>query len=102
MRFTNRKRLYGSYSASIPEQRLPGGKFFLDGKEIMQVCLVDSIAGMIRTLDVLGEGRPHATRKPDGSAWIPADFPGREVDCPHGGALSEVLHGEVEIWGPEF
>lgn len=101
-RFTNRERLHGSYSASIPEQKLPGGRFFLDGKEITQVCYIDNEAGTVRTLDVLGDGKPHATRKADGTAWTSADFPGREVQCPADGALSEILYGEVEIWGPEF
>lgn len=34
--------------------------------------------------------------------WKPEDFPGREVECPPEGVLSETLRGEVEIWGPEI
>jgi len=32
--------------------------------------------------------------------YHPSDFPGREVECPLDGVLSETLRGEVRIYGP--
>ncbi len=81
----------------------------LDGNIVKWVWYADTKAGILKTYDVLRDGQPHpvnngyiTTERPLGQlVYKPEDFPGREVDCPPDGVLSETLRGKVEIWGPE-
>lgn len=77
------------------------GVCLLDGKEIKQVWYADTEAGIVKTYDVLGDGVPHAVRRGYVAAHEVSDFPGREIDAPLDGVLSETLHGKVEIFGPQ-
>jgi hypothetical protein len=70
-----------------------GGSCFVDGREIKQVWYADTEAGIVKTYDVLGDGKAHPGRE-----FAPADFPGREVDAPLDGVLSETLRGKVELF----
>lgn len=86
-----------------------GNKVTLDGRTIEQVWYADTESGILKTYDVFRDGKPRTTShgfryphtKPLGDVYSPDDFPGREVDCPPDGVLSETLRGKVEIWGPE-
>jgi len=78
-----------------------GGKCLVDGEEIKNVWFADTEMGIVRTYDVLHDGSlATATAKGPGCLWHPSDFPGREVECPWDGALSETLRGRVQIFGP--
>ncbi len=82
-----------------------GGKCFVDGRQIAQVWFADTETGVVKTYDVFGDGKARATcggysaiDKPFGDVlYTPADFPGREVECPLDGAVSEMLRGKVEL-----
>jgi hypothetical protein len=100
----NRKRLYGRVNyqkrCSEPPELYEEsylGVVFVDGKRIDQVWFVDTAAGIVKTYDVMGDKRSRV-----GNCFTPSDFPGREVECPPGGIVSEVLRGDVELYGPEL
>lgn len=76
-------------------------RVFVNGEEIRQVWYVDTDAGIVKSYDVLGDGEPHCVS--DGFKghstilYAPEDFPGREVECPEFGVLSETLRGTVNL-----
>lgn len=70
-----------------------GGSCFVDGREIKQAWFVDTEAGIVKTYDVLGDGKLHSGRE-----FTSADFPGREVESPWDGVVSETLHGKVDLF----
>lgn len=71
-----------------------GGTCLLDGREIKQVWFADTEAGIVRTYDVLGDGKVHR----GGREFLTRDFPGRDVGSPVDGVLSETLRGKVELF----
>ena len=76
-----------------------GGTCLLNGREVTLVWFADTEAGIVKTFEVLGDGKVHATRRGIGIACYRAiDFPGREVECELDEALSETLHGKVELF----
>ena len=78
------------------------GKVFVDGTEINRVFYVDTERGIVKTYDVLhNDAAATPTRKPDGTFWTAADFPGREVEAPEDGVLEETIRGTVRVEKPE-
>lgn len=73
----------------------------VDGVEVKQCWYADAAAGIAKTYDVLRDGTPHTVRRDFPEFWSKEDFPGRDVDCPLDGVLSETLRGKVEIWGQD-
>jgi hypothetical protein len=93
-----------SFPAGLVE-RCMGGKVFVDGVEIKLAWYVNTETGIVKTYDVFHDGNPRPVIKSPG--WLGAairdyytekHFPGREVDCPVDGALSETLRGKVELF----
>lgn len=70
------------------------GRFrvFVEGREILKVWFFDTEEGVVKTYDVMRDGLIRATDKERS-----ADFPGREVQCPAGGVLSETFRGAVTL-----
>ncbi len=67
----------------------------LNGKVIRLVRMIDTKAGMLDTLDVIGDQKPRA-----GLYYKPEDFPGRDVNCRPDDVLSEYLYGKVQVINP--
>ena len=82
-----------------------GGTCFVDYREIKNVWFADTEMGIVRTYDVLHDGSvaTATASRPceidNRCEYLPSDFPGREVECPRYGALSETLRGRVQIFG---
>lgn len=79
-----------------------GNKVFVDGIEIKLVFYVDTEAGIVKTYDVFRNGLIRSTAGRELlsellKVYTPSDFPGREVECPKNGVMSETLRGKVEI-----
>ena len=101
-----RKEYFGRFNFRLPElERFQppevgescGGMVTVGGKEVKQAWYGDTSEGIVRSYAVLPDGKARATRD-----LTPDDFPGREVECPINGVLSEVLRGNVRIFGLEM
>jgi hypothetical protein len=68
-------------------------KIVVDGRHIHLVWYVDTLAGIVGTYDVMGDGKHVAV-------WghKPEDFPGRMVSCELNDVLYETLHGKVQVF----
>lgn len=95
---------YGPF-ATKPERKaaelLEKGRCLVDGKEIQGVWYVDVVHGFVCTFDVLHDGNVATCTAKDRDGkdfWLTSDFPGREVDAPRDGVLSETLRGKVELF----
>ena len=73
----------------------------VNDKPIDHAWYGDTTEGVVKTFNVVGKISATAWKGPNGECWTPEDFPGREVDCPPDGILSETLRGKVRIFGPE-
>lgn len=84
----------------------------VDGKEIQEVWFIDTEAGIVKSYAVvpplidwskpvkMGEYKGStacATRRAGMAPYTPESFPGREVECPLDGPLSEVHRGHVQV-----
>lgn len=92
------------YSKMGPNERLfMGGTVKVNGREIKQVFFVDTAAGIVKSYDVLGDGKVHAGREFVQQFANAAQQIGREIHVPphpdH--AVWEVLRGNVELLGPD-
>ena len=72
---------------------------FVDGKEIALVWYADTEAGIVKTYDVLRDGKVYMTS--DIKALAALDirvkrFHGK-IELPEGGIMSETLRGKVEL-----
>jgi len=81
------------------------GRVLVDGVEIKSAWYVDTEAGVVKTYDIFRDGKfATATDRAPINApfecWVPENFPGREVECPPHGVLSETLRGKVELVFP--
>lgn len=73
---------------------------------------IDARPISVRPIDVTVQGHPDSWRRklpalltPEELPYRlhrPEDFPGREVECPIDGVISETLRGEVRIFGPAY
>lgn len=84
----------------------------VDGKRVELVHYVDTTAGIVKSFDVLHDGSPATPTSQGkwdardsegrriGEFYSPSDFPGREVECPPAGVLSETHRGVVELTLP--
>lgn len=79
---------------------MQNGRVTVDGEEIHQVFYADTEAGIVKTFDVFRNFKPTAVRRSADmdDIWVAGDFPGREVDAPPDGVLSETLRGRVELF----
>lgn len=72
----------------------------VDGKEINCVWYADTEAGIVKTYDVLGDGKAHATRELIGFGTLSVDsmvVNHRLVEAPIDGVVSVTLSGKVEL-----
>lgn len=92
---------FHSSPLSLDTMNMIGGRVLVDGREVVLVHYADDKRGIVKTYDVLGDGKPHASVEVKCPWWTPEDFPGRTVECPAEGALSETLWGKVEFIPPE-
>ena len=113
-----RKEYFGCINFRAPEclrfdpshlQESMHGSVTIDEHEVPWVWFADTNEGVVKTYAVMPDGKPHSTRDRvfDPSAvpkrvYLSEDFPGREVECPLDGVLSETLRGKVRIFGPEM
>ena len=68
------------------------GRVLLDGEPVDQVWYADSERGEVRTFDVFGDGKAHATHS------INEPVKGIPDGCEDsGGVLSRTMYGEVKI-----
>lgn len=81
------------------ERQYNHGKVLVDGQEIRQVFYVDTERGFVRTYDVLGDAKPHATRERFDPEVIARAREGETEpwDQPIDGALSKYVRGVVVL-----
>ncbi len=75
-------------------------KCLVDGVEIKQVWYADTEVGVVKSYDVLGDGKPYATRDPLIQALM---LDGKVVegiepwDLPFDGVASKTVRGKIEF-----
>lgn len=81
------------------EREYAHGKVLVDGREIKQVFYVDTEAGFVRSYDVLGDNKAHATCECLDPEVVRKALEGETEpwDQPLDGALSKYIRGVVEL-----
>ena len=90
-----REKPYSAETSRAAERAAAGNPVhcFLDYREIHCVWYADTEAGIVKTFDVLGDGKPHSTRE-----LLKSDvLNDARVEAPLDGAVSMTLHGKVEL-----
>lgn len=69
-----------------------GGKVLVDGVEIRQVWYIDTALGIVKTYDVFGDGKAHASR----DALSLGGQSG--IELPVDGVATKTLNGKIELF----
>jgi hypothetical protein len=75
-------------------------RVFVDGAEIRLVWYLDTELGLVRTYDVLGDGKPHSTLaplSPDATRKRDIESGVEGWDMPLDGLMSKAIYGAVEL-----